>query len=240
MAKVGSSAVVAALDEARIPVFHVHRMSAEHLDRMRRTRGSLGWLVPPIPAHDQLGLRLRELLINSGSRVSIVTMVRDPIARNLSSYFEHLDFIWQKIDAHDGVPMSALIEGFHSRFPHEEPLTWFDDEMLPVTGIDVYDSPFPESGHLTVRRDNLDLLILKSELADEVKAQVLSQFTGVPIRSVGSRNRTSEKTKGAVYRQFAREIRLDRAYVERMLGSRYARHFYTARELDELRARYVR
>ncbi len=238
MAKVGSSAVVAALNEARIPVFHVHRMSAEHLHRMRESRRSLGWLVPPVPAHDHLGLRLRKILIDSGSRVSIVTMVRDPIARNFSSYFEHLDAIWQTTDAHDGVPMSALIEGFHSRYPHDEPLTWFDDEMLPVTGIDVYEYPFPESGHLTVRRDNLELLILKSELADQVKSQVLSQFTGAPVPSVSSRNRTSEKEKGAVYRQFAREIQLDRAYVERMLGSRYARHFYTARELDELRARY--
>ena len=206
---------------------------------MREMRRELGWHVPPIPAHDQLGLRLKETLIDSRSRLAIVTMVRDPIARNFSSYFEHLDAIWGVADAHDHVPMKSLIEGFHSRFPHDEPLTWFDDEMLPVTGIDVYRYPFPPSGHLIVKMNNLDLLILKNELDGVLKAQALSVLMSAPVRPVMSVNRTSEKEKGAVYQRFARDVPLSRDYLERMLGSRYARHFYTERELGELLLKYT-
>jgi hypothetical protein len=240
MAKVGSSAIVAALHEARLPVFHVHRMDAEHLHRLREVRRVLGWQVPPIPVHDHLGLRLKEALVASRSRLAIVTMVRDPIARNFSSYFEHLDDIWGIADAHHHVPMDSLIAGFYSRFPHDEPLTWFDDEMLPVTGIDVYRYPFPRSGHLIVKMDNLDLLILKNELAGELKAQALSELMSAPVRPVMAMNRTSEKAKGAVYRRFTRDIPLAPEYIDRMLGSRYARHFYTERELGELLFKYRR
>src|SRR4051794_39437103 len=96
MAKVGSSAVAAGLGRARLPTFHVHRMDAGHLRRMREERRALGWSVPPVAPHDRLGLRLRQDLLERGGRAVIVTLVRDPIARNVSSYFEHLDFIWQR------------------------------------------------------------------------------------------------------------------------------------------------
>src|SRR5689334_3346689 len=79
MAKVGSSAVVAALQQAGIPALHVHRMDADHLCSMRQARAFLGWQVPPVPAHDLLGLELRRDVIAPGHRADIITLVRDPI-----------------------------------------------------------------------------------------------------------------------------------------------------------------
>ncbi|HWS73247.1 MAG TPA: putative capsular polysaccharide synthesis family protein [Thermoanaerobaculia bacterium] len=239
MAKVGSSSVVAGLQATRLPAFHVHRMDAEHLHQMRENRRALGWFIPPIPAHDHLGLRLRDQLIDRGGRAAIVTLVRDPIARNISSYFEHLDAIWNRPNAHESVSLELLIEGFRSRYTHEEPLTWFDDEMLPVTGIDVYEHPFPASGHLVVRREKIDLLMMKSELPDGTKAEALSQFLGMRGLALAPANRTSDKTKGLMYRQFLDALQLDDQYVEQMLENRYTRHFYTSAELDSLRRKYT-
>jgi hypothetical protein len=239
MAKVGSSSVVAALQATRLPVFHVHRMDAGHLRKMREHRRALEWLIPPVPAHDDLGLRLREELIDRAGRAAIVTLVREPIARNISSYFEHLDIIWNRPNAHESVSLELLLEGFRRRYTHEEPLTWFDDEMLPVTGIDVYAHPFPASGHLVVRREKIDLLMMKSELPDGTKAETLSQFLGMRGLALAPANRTSVKTKGLVYRQFLDALQLDDAYVEQMLENRFARHFYTSAELDSLKRRYT-
>lgn len=239
MAKVGSSAVVAALQAARLPVFHVHRMNIENLRRMREVRSALGWVVPAVPAHDQLGLRLREKVIRRRCRAAIVTMIRDPIARNLSSYFEHLDFIWRTENAHEVVSLEHLIDGFHTRYPHDEVLTWFEDEMLPVTGIDVYQHPFPSCGHSVVQHENLDLLILKTELSNDSKTLALSEFTGAHVQLVNVTNTTAAKPKGVVYKQFLRAIRLDRFYVEKMLGSRYVRHFYNEQEREQLAVKYA-
>jgi hypothetical protein len=225
MAKVGSSAIVEALRREPLPLFHVHRMSAEHLERMRAERRARGWLVPPIQRHDRVGLALNAKIIAAGRPAKIVTLVRDPIARNLSSYFEHLDAIWNVRDAHAVIPLDELCSGFVERFLHDEPLTWFDDEMLPVLGVDVYEHPFPADGHTTIG----DILILRSELPDDVKRSALSSFLSRAIAPLRRVNETRDTAKGAVYEQFRRALRIPDDYVARMRSSRYYQHFYGAR-----------
>lgn len=238
MAKVGSSAVVSALERAALPVFHVHRMHAGHLAMMREQRAARGWRVPPLPAHDRLGLKLQRNVFGRGRPAKIVTLVRDPIGRNLSSYFEHLDDIWHAKDAHALIPDEEIAAGFMERYTHEEPLAWFDNEMLPVTGIDVYAYDFPEMGYRVIKTPGLDLLVLKCEIDDAAKRHVLAQFLGVDIPRLERANDTLVKSKGVAYRRFLDTIRLPRSYVEDMLESRYANHFYSRTERDRLRQRY--
>jgi hypothetical protein len=238
MAKVGSSAVATALERSGETVFHVHRMDEGHLHQVRERRRSLGWQIPPIPRHDLLGLRIRRDLIDRGHRARVVTLVRDPFARNLSSYFEHLDAVWQTSNAHELIPIETLIAGFVERFPHDEPLTWFDDEMMRVTGIDVYAHPFPPCGYRTVSTRQFDLLILKSELADEVKSAVLADFTGHTDLVIRRENRTAGKSKAKAWSAVAKALRLDDALVERVVTSRYVTHFFTSEERDRLRSLY--
>lgn len=239
MGKVGSSAIVEAIARTGRPVFHVHRMDAGHLERMRDEREALGWLNPPIPPHDTLGLMLREKVIARGRPAKIITLVRDPIARNLSSYFEHLDAIWHTPDAHQAIPLDRLITGFFDRYPHRDPLTWFDEEMKPVLGIDLYDHPFPRDGHLTVRTDRFELLILKSEATQGVQQTALSLFMGSDI-VVSEANATRFTRKGSVYAEFLSAIQFNPAYVGEMLNARYARHFYGEEEREALRHKYHR
>lgn len=238
MAKVGSTSVVEALNRAGIDAHHVHRMNREHLRRMRESRRAHGWMVLWPPRHDRLGVRLGETLMRSGEPVRVVTLVREPIARNLSSYFEHLDSIWQLRNAHAKVSLDALCAGFITRFTHDDVLTWFDDEILPVLGIDVYAHPFTPTGHTVIRKAPFELLILKSELDDAAKSVALSDFFRRPI-DVQRANSTGAKSKGEVFRRFVKTLRLPHAYVERMLNARYTKHFYSDAERDAARARWA-
>ncbi|HEY0371540.1 MAG TPA: putative capsular polysaccharide synthesis family protein, partial [Thermoanaerobaculia bacterium] len=204
--------------------------------RLRATRAALGWHVAPSPPpHDLLGLELRDRLVRRGRRCRVITLVRDPIARNISSYFEHLDAIWNRTDAHASVPLDDLHRGFLERFPHDEPLTWFDDELLPVLGIDVHDHSFPSAGSLRIG----DVLIMKSELEDAVKSAALRDFLGLRRLTVQPTNSTGSKSKGETYRHFLATIRLEQGFVDRMLESRYTRHFYTEAERDAMRRKYL-
>jgi hypothetical protein len=239
MAKVGSSAVVTALDQAGVPVFHVHRMHAAHLTKLRESRLACGWRIPPVPAHDRLGMMLHRKVIAAGRRAKIITLVREPIGRNFSAYFEHLDDIWHTENAHREISAEVLAKAFIERFTHGEPLTWFDEEMLPVTGIDVYASEFPREGHQVLTAPHLELLVLKSEMDDETKHGAVERFLGRELPRLKRANDTSLKPTGSAYRRFLDTITLPRAHVERMLESRYTRHFYSEPERDELRRRYV-
>ncbi len=239
MAKVGSSAIVDALARHRLPVFHVHRMNPDHLTDLREERRRLGWEIGPIPPHDQLGTLLHRKVLQRGRRARIVTLVREPIARNLSSYFEHLDAIWHTRDAHQSIPVEDLCRGFLERFIHTEPLTWFEDEMLPMLGIDVYERPFPEEGHEIIRKQRVDVLILKCESSDEAKNAALSRFLGIDGIIVRRSNETLSKTKGASFQQFRQTIRLSHSYIEDMLSARYSRHFYSEAERRRLADFYL-
>jgi hypothetical protein len=226
MAKVGSSAIHAALRRARMPVFHVHRLSAKHLERVFEERRALGWHVQPLTPHQRHGLAVHDKVIATGQRAKIITLVRDPIARNLSAYFESIDEVWNTKDAHAALPMDDLRRGFLDRYTHDEPLTWFDDEFLPILGVDVYEHPFPAEGHTTIRTDRYDILILRAELSDDVKHSALSSFLGKRIPPLQRENTTRDKAKGAAYEEFRRTIRLPEEYVRQMKSSKYYRHFY--------------
>jgi hypothetical protein len=236
MAKVGSSAIVDALERHHLPVFHVHKMSREHVMSLREERRRRGWELGPIPPHDELGMRLHRDVLQRGRRARVVTIVREPIARNLSSYFEHLDAIWCRKDAHESIPVEDLCRGFVERFPHSEPLSWFDDELLPVLGIDVYAHPFPDEP--IIRTERADLLILKSESSDEAKGAALARFFGIDGIVVRRMNETRSKSKGAAFARFRQSIRLRREYVDEMLNARYTRHFYSAAERERLASVY--
>ncbi len=207
---------------------------------MRDERARLGWRVPPVPRHDELGLELYERVVSRGIPARVVTMVRDPIARNLSSYFEHLDYIWNTADAHRVVPLDALCDGFHDRYTHREVLTWFDDELLPVFGVDVYKQPFSPAGHMTVAAGEREVLVLKSEASDDAKRSALKTYLGVEIAPVLRTYSTAETAKGEVYRQFLRTIRLTPVYVDELLSSRYSMHFYGDAERAAMRLRYLK
>ncbi|MBV8519429.1 MAG: hypothetical protein JO197_18705 [Acidobacteria bacterium] len=240
MAKVGSTAVLEALQRRRLRPYHVHRMNAEHIARMLAGRRAKGWYEAPLQPHDRYGPLLRESIIRRGKRVRVVTLVRDPIARNLSSYFEHLDAIWSTRDAHEKIAMDELCRGFFERYTHDEPLTWFDDELLPVLGIDVYQLPFPAEGHLVIRTPQCELLILKAELSDAQKSAALSRFFGMRGIDVRRANDTGTQSNGEAFRRFIEAIRLTPDYVDRMLDSRYTRHFYGDEERVALRRRWLR
>jgi hypothetical protein len=237
MAKVGSSAIVNALTRQRLPVFHVHRMNPEHLTSLREERRHLGWRVGPIPPQDELGMRLNRQVLQRGRRARVVTIVREPISRNLSSYFEYLDAVWRTREAHQSIAMEELCRGFVERFTHSEALTWFDDEMLPVLGVDVYAHPFPDEQ--VIRTDRVDVLILKSESSDEAKSAALSRFFGIDDIVVRRSNETRSKSKGETFLRFRQTIRLSREYVDEMLSARYTRHFYSPEERERLARSYL-
>jgi hypothetical protein len=239
MAKVGSTAVLEALQRRRLRPYHVHRMNAEHLARILEHRRAKGWFEAPLQPHDRYGPGLNESIIRPGKRIRVVTLVRDPIARNLSSYFEHLDAIWSTRDAHEKIAMDELCRGFFERYTHDEPLTWFDDELLPVLGIDVYQHPFPAEGHLVIRTPRCELLILKAELGDAEKSAALSRFFRMRGIDVRRANDTVAQSNGAAFRRFVEAIRITPEYAEGMLESRYMRHFYSDEERAALRRRWL-
>ncbi len=144
----------------------------------------------------------------------IVTAVRDPIARNLSWYYE-----------------SSGEGGPGDRFP----LTWIDKYLEPRTGINVYDTQFPTVKGWKIYAGYL--LVVKTELMSKVLKDALTMFCGEADYQIKHRAQGGFKF-GGEYDEFVESSAFDKGLLDRMYESKYAKHFYTPKQIEAFRRRW--
>jgi hypothetical protein len=169
----------------------------------------------------------------------IISMVRDPIGRNISQLFseweEHLGYFPEKYDP-------SQFEIFKTQFPHEWPLEWFDKWMWTEFNIDVFREPFNKKRHWQIYDDKL--LIIRTENLSQVIRDALTEFLGLPWDIVmDTRHRNLGETSrgeahGEAYAEFKRNAKFDAAFLDKMYNSKYARHFYTDNEIQSFKERW--
>lgn len=243
MSKVASTAVSEALRAIEgLGVYQIHMLSGKTIRDVReflRERG-IQMFDKGIDRHEYISRVITKEWIEPGHPIRVVSLVREPIARNVSSYFELLDHLWQTKRAHENISLDRLLEEFHEKFPHERSLEWFDEELKTVLGIDVYAHPFPrDKGFLRIDSGPYEVLIMRHDLDDRLKERLLAELFDVPRVSISPRNVGAEKAYGEVYGEFLRRLTFSEDYVDRMLDSKYARHFYSPEELSRIRAKWL-
>lgn len=249
MGKVGSSTVYASLRAADLPgpLFKVHYLSDAGLARGRARYAQLPVRVP-VPYEQTTG-QVRRLLADRPELTwKVVSLVREPIARDVSAYVQMVDVLHPELVAGPAPAVRRIARaagvqfiGFDERRSYV--CGWFEDELRAVFGVDVFDRPFDhQAGRLRIRSGRLDLLVVRAEDLDRVGARALSEFAGVPVPLVVASSRTPDKLQAAyvepVYREILRQVRVPEPVCRRVYGSRYARHFYTPAEIDAFTARW--
>ncbi len=191
-----------------------------------------------------------------GGKWVVVSAVRDPVARNVSSFFQNLrlffDFDWHQRSRGEGQARAVgeLRELFQSSFLNEEwlrmgmdsdPLTWLDTELRPALGIDVFREPFPTGrGYRIYSGTRARLLLFRLEDMDRCAGPAVEEFLGVRGFTLLPRNVASEKGYASLYRRFLDSLVLPDEYLDRMYGSRFSRHFYSEQELATFKNRWRR
>jgi hypothetical protein len=263
--KVGSSSVASTLETALAPrrVAHLHYLTKgallrdeEHFRRRAHAHRGTPRARRFHPYYVWLGGQVRRAMDTApaGTVWDVVTMVRDPMQRNVSAFFQNLestDNIWvadllQHRDADDiaeelvGRFLASYVDGPHPQ-SDANPLTWFDDELRAVFGIDVFARPFPtERGYATYESSRARVLLVRLEDLSTVGATAFSEFFGVSAAERERRNTAENKTYGDVYTRFQRRLVVPASYLDALYMSTYCRHFYTRRELEGFRRRWIR
>lgn len=264
--KVGSSSVASALAQALAPreVAHLHFLTPDALDRDERhfrSRARAYRGAPKarrfLPYYVWLGEEVRRAVDEAptGTVWDVVTMVRDPVQRNVSAFFQNLESaedVWvaeelQHRDADDIA--DELVGRFLEAYVHADkhpstdanPLTWFDDELKPVFGIDVFATPFPTSrGYDSYRSASARLLLIRLEDLSTVAERAFSDFFATAVGMEQPQNTAETKAYGDVYSRFKRRLVLPTDYLDSLYSSRYSRHFYTEPERESFRLRWAR
>jgi len=267
MGKVGSSTVARSLsgEMGERSVLQVHSLSAkalaqdeEHHRKLARSFARTEWERRFYPYYVWRGQHVRKLLarrIRQGRPpIRVITLTRDPMARNLSSLFQNMRLLFdydieaelgnRSIDQIKsdviGLFMDNYVAGSERLANDCDPLTWFDAEMKDVLGVDVYRERFPkENGYSIYESPIARVLALRLEDFKRCGVPAIGKFLHLPNDfTIKSANVGSGKRYGDVYRRVVSELRPPGEYLDRIYNSRMMRHFYTRTERAAFRRRW--
>ena len=183
--------------------------------------------------------RLYQWTIVEAKPLKVISLTREPIGRNVSAFFQNFkrDLGIPYADSHYSIEeLKAL---FLAKNRHEVPLTWFDRNILTNFGIDVYAAPFPENGIATYSRNNIELLVMRLEIADSEKVSAIKKFLGLDEFELQNKNIGGEKDYSATYREFSSRVKFSSDYIEQMCRSKYFNHFYSKEVIAAARERWI-
>jgi hypothetical protein len=178
-----------------------------------------------------------------GKKWKVITLVRNPLELEISSFFQIVDLIVPDFPERcrkQDISVEELTAAFTQQLKRKAALSdWFDREMEPAFGIDVYAHPFPaRQGYQIYRAERADLLLMRLEDLERSAACAFKEFLGIEEFSVIKRNTASGKYYAGVYEEFTRTAGFPQAYIDQICERKSARHFYTADELDQFKAAY--
>lgn len=258
MGKVGSKTIQGSLRNVELDrrVFHVHFLTPDRVEKTEKERRkylgtSKRGLLDHVWQYQYLLKQLKRGL--NGRKWKVITLTREPIGRNLSTFFENLDVELLDADRRykiqsdyydfeivvDIEDMDELTQLFFERLPHDRPLVFFDQEIKNMLGVDLFASEFPISkGYKVYEGELADVLLIRVEDLNDCARDAFKEFLNIEGFTLTNENIGSEKVYAPLYEKLKRSMILPKAYVERMYTSKYARHFYSEEEIAKFRTKW--
>ncbi len=258
MGKVGSKTVQNSLNTTNldIPIHHIHSFEKFRLDDAEKILKHEFQVDhnPRTTLWDSYFYRNKLKELQESKNLKIITLVRDPIARNFSHFFNWPNMIIQKKNDQyyaespvynykellDGDSADILISIFLNKMNnHSRVLEWFDMEVKKFFNIDVYGTDFPkDKGYKIYKRGNVSVLLLKLEKLNEIAKIAFREYLGVDVIKIKNQNLGENKEYSSVYKRFKESVKLPKSYVDLMYNSKFALHFYSNEEIDLFRKRW--
>ena len=185
--------------------------------------------------------------VHHGNPLKIISPVRDPISRNISAFFHFIEGRIGHASDRSNLPITKLVELFISNdstneddnnkamMAHNLPLDWFDNNIKNHFGIDVFSTPFPSSKFATYSYNNTELLVLRIDIADKKKEELIQNFIDFPSFKLKNTNIGASKGYSSKYKEFKNNAKLPEDYLDKMCKSKYFSHFYTDVEINTIR-----
>ena len=192
---------------------------------------------------------------HNGKSCKVITLVRDPVARKVSSFFQSLH-IHYDIDFDDEFKsrtlddtvtelntlfLEKILPGSGTDQLDTDPTSWFDDQLKAVFDVDVFDTPFPkEDGYCIYEAPKANVLLLRMEDLDRCATVAVKKHLNLDDFELTRANVGEDKEYAALYRKFLDQLKIPASHLDQMYGSRMALHFYSAQELAKFRDRWDR
>lgn len=249
MPKAGSQTLEATLQSAGLPhrILRFHFLSPQSASEIRRCAGwehaPVAWrsaaaaqlrLLSVLPVY----LRLRRLLCGCGvpiPKLEVVTAVREVIGAALSSIFQNYRLF---------VPRPELLTAEKCRELLARPKlcaqfqNWFEAELQPYLGIDVFATPFPHRQRFCLYENRFARVLLYRFDALPSLPAILAPFLGYHIPSLSPRNVAAMKEYATSYQHARHNLALDSQFIRQHTQSRLMCHFFSPAERAALQKQW--
>jgi Putative capsular polysaccharide synthesis protein/Sulfotransferase family len=252
MGKVGSSTIIQSLEDLnlRTPVFHTHILNPQKLNqkitwKIEQSGGRLS--EKEVLKHGHL--KVSKYLVDTLQKESknrhwkIITLVREPIGRNISAFFQNINTYYENFieQYNEGlITRKEIEEKFFNECSHNWPLDWLDKEIKDVFGIDIYQESFPlsEGYKIYAKGNEFELMIIKMEDLNRCHKDAFRQFLGIENFSLSKKNIASDKIYSEIYNSFLSTLSIPNWYIEQMYSSKYSKHFYSDIEIEQNKTKW--
>lgn len=254
MGKVGSSTVCNSFKKNNeIDTYHIHVLTEDSIKDLEKVYKNNFHRSSFFPSHIVESQYLRKQLDKKRKeRWKVVSLVREPVSRNISIFFQILysgigynyseKLKYMKIDDIVEELQKLFFEknsGFEKYNGHEAPLNWFDTELKSTLNIDVFSKEFPcHKGYVTYQSDQADLLLIRLENLNSCAGEAFKKFLDIDDFTLVPSNISKNKNYSQIYRRFLDTLVLPEHYIDKLYKSKYMNHFYDQEEIATFRSRW--
>ena len=93
--------------------------------------------------------------------------------------------------------------------------------MKAQLDINIYDFPFPSCGYTEIQKSNYRLLLMKSELEDFKKEELIKEYLNLDDFKIQRKNVGKDKEYGLIYQYFTNSFVPPDWYINLLIKSEY-------------------
>ncbi|MCK4761718.1 MAG: hypothetical protein KAW12_05915 [Candidatus Aminicenantes bacterium] len=268
MGKVGSTSINASLKNSGIPnpVYHIHQLRYDGIEMKIKENKKLmlinstnNNLTDRQKVYNHLYIKfiirqlenyklLREKVDKNFNKIpwKIITLVRDPVMRQISDFFFSFHKHPELMNKEGDILREKTLEVLKNEItelltpPKDYVLKWFDKEFKAVLGIDVYDFPFDrEEGYTIINYNNISILIIKLEKLNQCFNSAISKFIEKDNLKLLDRNQAKQKFYYDTYKYVMNNITFDYDFCKAIYSSKFMKHFYSPREIESFLTKWT-
>ena len=228
--KVGSSSIYYTLKKKlkRQNVFHIHFLSKKGIKKAKKNHLSSDR--KSLPLHLIISELLLKELKKFNKQIKVITVIREPVSRTVSSFFQNLDFYKNSIeDSNLSINESEAIAILEKKISNsvDDITRWLKFEIEDNFNVNLYEKAFSKKKYVIIKNQKIDLLFLKMEDLNDVFTNSTKEFFNLKKGFIlKNYNEGKKKYYSKQYEILKRSIKTDKAILKKIKSSKYYTHFY--------------
>ena len=264
MRKVGSTTITGTLRQNNIKTYKHHCLNPKnnygYQDSLKKANNPIQhWLKDGILFRHQLDRwEKRRLKNDSKDKCKVITIVKDPIAINLSDCFTQLvlDFPYliadeklESVQDYCDWLVGIIAKSVDTKRTYSDyfqklvdfPSHWFNSELKTVFNVDVFAEKFSRvRGYQIYKGETAEVLLIRTENINERAKEALSEFFHCDIKELANKNLTTEYSTGAIYKSIRDTIKFPENFVNSYYEQSYIKHFYSEEEIRKFKSKWIK